>query len=83
VPERAQFSLQAVFLAIAAISLPIAMMTSGDQSVRFWGGILLAPGLGGCAGFFVGGWGGTWPGICIAALLTLVTLFITASLFSV
>ena len=69
-----QFSLKSLLAVIAVLSVPFWMVTNSDESVRFWGKVLLGPILCGCAGYLAAGWGGIWPGIAIGAILTAVIL---------
>ena len=76
-----QFSLKSLLAVIAVLSVPFWMVTNSDESVRFWGKVLLGPILCGCAGHLAAGWGGIWPGIAIGAILTAVILLFVLPLF--
>jgi hypothetical protein len=75
--RRWQFDLKGLLGVIAVLSVSSWLMTHGDESVRFWGKVLLVPVLGGCAGYLAAGWAGMWPGVCLAVLVGVVLLVLS------
>ena len=71
-----QFNLKGLLGVMAAIALPMAMVTSRVPWLQFWGLLLAVPITGGCLGFLAGGWGGVWPGVIIAVVLGLAATWL-------
>ena len=69
---RPQFSLSALLVIIAVLSVPLAMMVSGKPSVLILGYFALLTGGGGSLGYLLGGEAGVLPGMALGFFLSLV-----------
>ena len=66
--KRPQVTLKAILVIIAVLSVPLAMLGSGNRDLFTLGGLLAPPLLFGCIGYLVGGWRGLLMGMLAAVL---------------
>ena len=71
-PNRPQFSLKAILVIVAVLSVPLAMFATRNGLPRLWGVVLLFPILGGCVGYLAGGGHRAGTGIAIGILASIV-----------
>jgi len=74
--ERPQFSLKAILVIIAILSVPLGMMVSEDGRNILLGMIIALPILFGCIGYLLG----KWAGVMIGVLISLVAIWLVAPL---
>ncbi len=82
-PNRPQFSLKAILIFTAVLSVPLAMIATRDKATGPLGILLLFPVLGGYAGYFVGGRRRAGDGIAIGIIIGLSFAFLLLFVWTV
>jgi hypothetical protein len=70
---KPRFTLKAILVIVAALSVPVGMMSSGIVSLIILGTLIVLPVVGGCVGYVVAGWAGAGLGVSIGCSLVLVS----------
>jgi hypothetical protein len=79
--NRPQFSLKAVLIIIAVLSVPLAMMASGQKTLMALGVVLACPTLGACGGFLCNGDKGAPWGAFIGLVVAVVAAVVIPTLY--
>jgi len=69
---KPQFSLKAMLIITAALSVPLGMIATENVVAGLLGVMLLFPALGGCVGYLAGGWQRVGAGVPLGIITSCV-----------